>query len=220
MEQKLKSVIKYELCRIVIKNHINIINELNMILEEKNGYKYYPKLEKHFLTSLKIKYDTYNNFLIKDQNKKVTFSLLSKTINNFLSTIKFNTINLFNNEKHLFKYLIIKNLYNSPILLPLDFQHNLIKYKYNYDKKYMRHKFPYFFDNNNNPFYDVIYIIKMENPFYYYININNKILYDTILICCNNKKFNIMFELDIHNMYCYNLINNYPKILTKEIYSL
>ena len=43
--------------------------------------------------------------------------------------------------------------------------------------------------------FDIVYMIKTENP-HYYIDGNNSTFCDTILICCNNNKFNIMFELD------------------------
>jgi hypothetical protein len=221
-----KTIIEYKLCRNVMKNQTDIINELNIILKEQNGYKYNAnpkKLKKHFPASVNRHYDEYNNYLIKSQSKnnKVSFSLSSKTIieqiDNFLSTAtrRYNTINMFNNKKELFDCLIIKNKYDLPILSPLVLRHNLVKYN---DEKDINYRFPYFFDKNNRPFYDVIYIIKTENP-HFYIDANNKTLCDTILICCNIKTFNILFELDIHNPYYRQLTNKYPEPLIKEIYN-
>ena len=221
-----KLTIEYKLCKHIIVNQTNIINELNIILKEKNGYKYnlkIKKLKKHFPASLNINYDTYNNFLIKEQskNKKISFSLSSKKIMEqidiFLSTAlrRFNSINIFKNNNDLFQCLITKNLYNLPILSPLDLRHNLIKYD---NEKDITNRFPYFFNNSGRSFYDTIYIIKTENQ-HFYIDANNKTLCDNILICCNKKIFNIMFELSINNQYYYHLTNNYHEPLIKEIYT-
>jgi hypothetical protein len=226
MEDFRKTIIEFNLCRKIMKNQTDIINELNIILKEQNGYKYNAKpkkLKKHFPASVNRNYDEYNNSLIKSQNKnnRLSFSLSSKTIieqiDNFLSTAtrRYNTINIFKNDNDLFECLITKNSYNLPILSPLDLRHNLIKYN---NKTDIKDRFPYFFDKNNRPFYDVIYIIKTENP-HFYVDANNKTLCDTILICCNIKIFNIFFELDIHNPYYRHLTNNYPEPLIKEIYN-
>ena len=226
MEDFRKTIIEFNLCRKIMKNQTDIINELNIILKEQNGYKYNAKpkkLKKHFPASVNRNYDEYNNSLIKSQNKnnRLSFSLSSKTIieqiDNFLSTAtrRYNTINIFKNDNDLFECLITKNSYNLPILSPLDLRHNLIKYNNETD---IKHRFSYFFDKNNRPFYDVIYIIKTENP-HFYVDANNKTLCDTILICCNIKTFNIFFELDIRNPYYRHLTNNYPEPLIKEIYN-
>lgn len=226
MEDFRKTIIEFNLCRKIMKNQTDIINELNVILKEKNGYKYNSKTEKikkHFPASITTNYDAYNNFLIKEQskNRRVSFSLSSKNIieqiDNFLLTAmrRYNTINIFNNDNDLFECLITKNAYNLPILSPLDLRHNLIKYDCETD---IRYRFPYFFDKDNRPFYDVIYIIKTENP-HFYVDANNKTLCDTILICCNIKTFNILFELDIHNTHYRHLTNKYPEPLIKEIYN-
>ena len=172
MEDDHKTKIEFNLCRTIMKNHEYIINELNIILKEQNGYKFNAKpkkVKKYFPASVNRNYDEYKNSLNKSQSKnnKVSFSLLSKTIieqiNNFLSTAirRYNTINIFKNDNDLFNCLNTKNLYNLPILSPLDLRHNLIKYNNETDIKY---RFPYFFDKNNRPFYDCIYIIKTENP--------------------------------------------------------
>lgn len=226
MEDFRKTIIEFNLCRKIMKNQTDIINELNIILKEQNGYKYNAKpkkLKKHFPASVNRNYDEYNNSLIKSQSKnnRLSFSLSSKTIieqiDNFLSTAtrRYNTINIFKNDNDLFECLITKNSYNLPILSPLDLRHNLIKYNNETD---IKHRFPYFFDKNNRTFYDVIYIIKTENP-HFYVDANNKTLCDTILICCNIKTFNIFFELDINNPYYRHLTNNYPEPLIKEIYN-
>lgn len=226
MEDCRKTIIEFNLCRKIMKNQTDIINELNIILKEQNRYKYNAKpkkLKKHFPASVNRNYDEYNNSWIKSQSKnnRLSFSLSSKTIieqiDNFLytATRRYNTINIFKNDNDLFECLITKNSYNLPILSPLDLRHNLIKYNNETD---IKHRFPYFFDKNNRPFYDVIYIIKTENP-HFYVDANNKTLCDTILICCNIKIFNIFFELDIHNPYYRHLTNNYPEPLIKEIYT-
>ena len=69
MEYYRKTNIEFNLCRKIIRNQTDIINELNVILKEKNGYKYNSKTEKikkHFPASINTNYDTYNNFLIKE----------------------------------------------------------------------------------------------------------------------------------------------------------
>jgi hypothetical protein len=222
MEDYRKSIIEYNLCKQIIKNQTNIINELNVVLNEKTGYKYnskIKKIQKHFPASLNTNFDTYNKSLSK--NRRVSFSLSSKNIieqiENFLytATRRYNTINMFNNENDLFECLITKNSYRLPILTPLDLRHNLIKYN---DEKDIRYRFPNFFDKDNRPFYDVIYIIKTENP-HFYIDANNKTLCDTILICCKNTTFNIMFELDTLNPYYSDINKIYHEPLIEEIYN-
>ena len=226
MEYYRKTIIEFNLCRQLIRNQTDIINELNVILKEKDGYKYNSKTEKikkHFPASINTNYDTYNTFLIKEQskNRRVSFSLSSKNIieqiDIFLSTSirRYNTINIFKNDNDLFEYLITKNSYNLPLLSPLDLRHNLIKYNNETD---IKQRFPYFFDINNRPFYNVIYIIKTENP-HFYVDANNKTLCENILICCKNTTFNIMFELDKQNPYYSHLTKNYPEPLIEEIYN-
>ncbi len=222
-----KSIIEYNLCKRIMKNQIQIINELNIILKEQNGYKYNSKLKKikkHFPACLLINYEEYVSFLNKEhsKNKTVSFSLSSKPIIEQISSIlytatrRYNTINIFNNEDDLFEYLHIKNIYNIPILTPLDLRYNLIKYE---SEQEIRNIYPYFFNTNNKPFYNVIYRIKTENP-HFYVDSNNKTLCDTILICCNGKIFNIMFELDIFNPYYSYLTNtNYSNNLIQELYN-
>lgn len=169
MENFRKIIIEFNLCRKIMKNQTDII------LKEQNGYKYNAKpkkLKKHFPASINRNYNEYNNSLIKSPNKnnRLSFSLSSKTIiehiDNFLSTAtrRYNTINIFKNDNYLFECLITKNSYNLPILYPLDLRYNLIKYN---NKTDIKHRLPYFFDKNNRPFYDVIYIIKTENPHFY-----------------------------------------------------
>lgn len=59
MEDFRKTIIEFNLCRKIMKNQTNIINELNVILKEKDGYKYNSKIEKikkHFPASINTKY--------------------------------------------------------------------------------------------------------------------------------------------------------------------
>jgi hypothetical protein len=42
-----KTIIEFNLCTKIMKNQTNIINELNVILKEKAGYKYNSKTEKN-----------------------------------------------------------------------------------------------------------------------------------------------------------------------------
>ena len=146
MEDFRKTIIEYNLCKKIMTNQTIIINELNVILKEQNGYKYNSKtdkIKKHFPASVNTNYNTYNNFLIKEhsKNRRVSFSLSSKTIieqiDNFLSTAtkRYNTINIFKNDNDLFECLIKKNSYNLPILSQLDLRHNLIKYNNETDIK-------------------------------------------------------------------------------------
>ena len=218
-----KTTIEYNLCNIIIKKQRDIVDELNIILKQQNGYKCNmksEKIKKHSPASVNIKYETHNKMLIKENNKnrKVSYSLSSKPfieqINNILSTAtrRYDTINILDNDT-LFGSLYIKNKYNFPISSPLDLRHNLIKYEGYIE---IRNKYPNFF-YKDRAFYDVIYTIKTENP-HFYIDGYNKTLCDTILICCNAKIFNIMYELDESNPYYNFLFNNYPEHLIKEMY--
>jgi hypothetical protein len=206
--------IEYYLCKQIIETHTNIINELNVILKEKDGYKYNSKnkkIKKHFPASVNIDKDTYKFFLTKElsKNRKVSYSLSSKTvpeqIDNILFTAirRYNTMNMFNDKKNLLEILIEKNIGNFPALTPLDLRHNLSKYKCVKD---IKNKYPGYFDKNNRLFYDVIYTIKTENVISF-VDANNKTFCDTILICCHGKIFNIMFELDMKNPYYSELTN-------------
>jgi hypothetical protein len=224
-----KTIIQFKLCREIIRINIDYMRELNIILKEKDGYKYNKKMQKikkHFPASVNTNYITYNNYLIKEQNKnknnKISYSLSSKRIteqiDEFLSTAtrRYNFVNAFKADSNLYKSLFNGNLHNLHILSPLDLRHNLIKYNNETDTK---KRFPYFFDEENRPFYNVIYIIKTENPFFY-VDANNKTPCDSILICCcENKTFNIMFELDKKNPYYSNLNKNYPEELIEKIYN-
>lgn len=224
-----KTMIEYKLCKTIMKNKTNIINELNVILKEKNGYKYnkkQKKIKKHFPASICANvdrnYDEYNNYIVKLQgkNNKVSYSLSSKPIeyqiNNILSTAtrRYNIINIFKNYNDLFNILYKKNICNLHTLSPIDFRQYLTKYNNKID---MKNRFSYFFDNNNRQFYDVIYTIKTENP-HFYIDAHKKTLCDTMLICCNGKIFNIFFELDIYDPYK-KLTYIYYEPLIKEMYN-
>ena len=46
MEDFRKTIIEFNLCRKIMKNQTDIINELNIILKEQNGYKYNAKPKK------------------------------------------------------------------------------------------------------------------------------------------------------------------------------
>lgn len=220
-----KSITEYNLCMQIIENQKNIFNELNIILNQQNGYKYnsrLKKIKKHFPATIIENYDDYKNFLIKNKvkNKKVSFSVSSKNIieqiNNFLLTSerRYNTLNIFNNNIELLKCLITKNLYNLQILTPLDMRYNLNKYN---GFTQIKNKFPEFVDKNRLH-YDVIYIIKTENP-HFYIDATNTTLCDTILICCSNKIFNIMFELDINNKHYRDISLTHLEKYIQKIYN-
>ena len=122
---------------------------------------------------------------------------------------------MFNGEINLYENLLIKHTHNSLIWSPLDLRHNLIKYEYETE---MRSRFPYFFDKYDRQFYDIVYLIKTENPFYYVDAHKNKFC-DTILICCKNKTYNIMFELDTRKPYYKHLPHINPQPIIANIYN-
>ncbi len=47
MEDFRKTIIEFNLCKKIMRNQTDIINELNVILKEKDGYKYNSKTEKN-----------------------------------------------------------------------------------------------------------------------------------------------------------------------------
>ena len=224
-----KYIIENNLCKEIIKNHRDIIDELKIILKQNSGYKHNnnkEKLKKHFPAFKLIPYDKTMITVGKTKdNKIVSCSISSKDIteqlNNILLTAerRYNLTNTFNDEEELLSLLITKHKYNLAILSPLDNRNNLIKYD---NEEQMRNKFPGFIDKKTGRFFfNVIYIIKTENP-YFYINKTNKTFCDSILICCKDKTFNIMFELDTNNPYYPNLnykYNEHNEQLIKDIYN-
>ena len=69
MDDFCKTIIEYNLCKKIMKNQTNIINELNIILTKKITITiqktYKIKIKKTFHASVNTNYGTYNNFLIK-----------------------------------------------------------------------------------------------------------------------------------------------------------
>jgi len=108
----------------------------------------------------------------------------------------------------------LQYIHNIQTMSILDFRRNLIKYD---NPEIIKKNFPNFCDKNNIPFYDTIYIIKNEN-IHKQIDYNNKTMCDNILICCNKKTFNIMFETDKINPYYKNFKYNINEISIKELY--
>jgi len=202
-----------------------ILNELTIILKQEDGYAYntkQEKIKKHFPDSLNMKYDKYNIFLIKEEskNRKISFSLSSTNIaqqlDEYLNTAirRYNGINMFNYNTKPDSDLHLQYIHNIQTMSILDFRRNLTKYD---NPKDIINRLPYFCDRNNRPFYDIIYIIKTEN-IHKQIDYNNKTMCDNILICCNKKTFNIMFESDKINPYYKNFKYNINEISIKELF--
>ena len=66
MEDFRKTIIEFNLCRKIMKNQTDIINELNIILKQQNKYKYNAKpkkIKKHFPASVNRNYDEFNTWL-------------------------------------------------------------------------------------------------------------------------------------------------------------
>ena len=199
-----RSNIEFKLCKEIIKEHTEILNELSVILNDKDGYSYTSnsnKHKKHFPAGIPIDYNKHSN-LFKNK-KNLSFSLSSKPVNKQILSIlntairRHNMIRMFDNDIELFKNIIIQNTCNIPILSPIDLRDNLVKYS----KNDIRNKYKC---------YDVVYLIKTEN-FINYVNKTNKTLCDTILICCNDKTYHIMFNTD-------NIIN-YEDVWIEKIYN-
>jgi len=202
-----KMRISYNNFRKIKSDAKNILNEVTIILKQENGYKYnsnVEKIKKHFPACLNIQH---NIFLIKEEskNKKISFSLSSKDITTsqlegYLNTTirRYNGINMFYYTTKTDSDLHLQYIHNMQTMSILDFRHNLSKYEGDNIKK----RLPLFCDKDNRSLYDIIYIIKNENI---HKQIDNKTICDNILICCNKKIFNIMFENDNVNPY----YNNY-----------
>jgi hypothetical protein len=220
-----KMRISYNNFRNIKSKSKNILNEITIILKQEDGYTYNTKREKikkHFPASLDIKYDKYNIFLIKEEskNRKISFSLSSNNITQqleeYLNTAirRYNGINMFNYNTKTDSDLHLQYIHNIQTLSILDFRHNLTKYD---NPEIIKKNFPHFCDKNDRIFYDTIYIIKNEN-IHKQINYNNKTMCDNILICCNKKTFNIMFETDKINPYYNNFKYNINEISIKELF--
>lgn len=202
--------IEFNLSKKILEEHEIIINEIRNILNGNTNYKYNSKnkkIKKHF-PAINTDYDEFNNTLNKHilKNNPISYSLSSKNIDEQINFIletglrRFNLSNIYNNEDTLKQCIIANNYckdsYNK-ILLPIDIRNDLQKFI----GPDIKNKFPKFFDKQNNRnMFDLVYMIKTENP-HYYIDGNSSTFCDTILICCNdnNNKFNIMFELDKNN---------------------
>jgi len=220
-----KMRISYNKFREIKRESKNILNELTIILKQEDGYKYnsnVEKIKKHFPTTLNIKYDKYNIFLIKEEskNRKISFSLSSNNITSHLdeylntATRRYNGINMFKYNTKTDSDLHLQYIHNIQTMSILDFRRNLTKYD---NPEIIKKNFPHFCDKNDRIFYDTIYIIKNEN-IHKQIDYNNKTMCDNILICCNKKTFNIMFETDKINPYYKNFKYNINEISIKELY--
>jgi hypothetical protein len=126
-----RSNTEFNLCKQIIEIYTDIINELNVILKEKDGYKYNSKKEKikkHFPVSVNIDKEKYYIFLTKElsKNRKVSYSLSPETVSKQIESILFtamrrhNIMNMFNDDKNLLELLNAKNICNFPTLTPLD----------------------------------------------------------------------------------------------------
>lgn len=180
----------------IINEHLTIAEELNKILKNETKYKYSNKkykIKKHFPATV-LTYDECKEKLNKYECKKVSFSLSSKTINEQITEI-LDTLNRRINTT------TILGQFNA-----LEIRHNLSKYNNLID---ITQKFPEFV-HNERVFFDIVYVIKTENPHFYINhnkNLNKNTFCDSILICCIKNKYHIMFSLDEKNSYYKNLIN-------------
>jgi hypothetical protein len=198
--------------KIFLEKH-QIINELDIILNQTNGYKYNKnknKIKKHFCKNLNIHYDDIN---VKNPH---SISLSSKNINDQLlfilneAKMRFNFIDVLNNNN----IIIYKNLYNINLLTLIDLRNLLNKY----EGLEIKNKFPEFFINNRI-FYDVVYTIYAPNNVYY-IHLNKQKICNKILVCIKNKTINIMFDLKKDKIfYSYLEDINLDETLIKYFYS-
>lgn len=219
--------VEYDLNKSVFKTIKDILNELKIILNEENGYRYNPSLKKHkkyFAASLDIPFDKHQLLVIKEKSKNrvVSYSLSSKPIKEQISIDMYlaservyNLIHYYSDENTLLNCVYINNIDYIPTLLPMKLRYDLVKYD---NKQSIKNKFPDFFnEKDNRQYYDVIYTIKSENNKYKYIDATNETYCDTILICCNNKEFNIFWESVPKNIEN-NRLDEYDKQLIKEWY--
>lgn len=212
-----KSDTELNLCKEIIENATLIKDDLSEILNEENGYMYNKnpeKLKKHFSAAINMSYTNFIIYLTKqiDSGCTISFSLSSKPvleqIKGFLDSAiqRFNLVNMYNDNKLLTDCVVRQNMTGVKILTPLDLSHYLVKYD---NEESIKNKFPHFTRADATQMFDVIYSIKTENPDLY-MDAKNKTICDTILVCCDSKTFNIMFELDKDNPYYINIIEEYP----------
>jgi hypothetical protein len=201
----------------VISRFNAIYNELIIILNQKNGFTYNNKSKKNRKHNPKsvntdpivLLFCDYINIYQKN-NSKHSFSLLKDSIDEHLVKIKetfqrrINIVNVFNGipliERKKIHYInilkITDNNKNISILNALDFKSTVIKYTGNE----INMAFPEFVRPDSALMFDTIYLIKNENPHSYINNsdgFNN--ISNSILICCNNKIFNILYRTINHN---------------------
>lgn len=211
MLNNLKDYNEYNEGKKIIADQNKIYEELECILNERNGYKYTEKKKKHkkhFPASCGIKYDDY---MKKYEYEYASCSLSSNTIKeqllNYLKEAEMNknSLNSFFGSytiEHIIKKNAFEYVLNGSVLSPLDFKYNLFSVKKNNIKQF----FPEFVAKDGRTMYKKIYSIKTCNP-HYQIN-NNEEMQDTILICIEelkNKKsktFHVMFGLNKLNNCC------------------
>jgi hypothetical protein len=208
-----KIIIEIELQNKIFIEKQQIINELNIILNQINGYKYNKKkdkIKKHFCKILNIAYDDIN---IKNPH---SISLSSKNIHSQLlfifneANMRFNFINALNN----YGCILCKNYYNINSLTLVDLRNLLNKY----EGLQIKNKFPEFFINNRI-MYDTVYTIHAPNNMYY-IHLNKQKFCNTILVCIKNKIINIMFDLEKDKIfYSYLEDINLDETLIKYFYN-
>lgn len=194
----IKIRLKNKICKKIVKDHENILNELKIILNDEEDYKYNSnskKIKKHFPGIIFTDFNEFKNYVNKKYpNKKVTFSLLNNDIKFQIKEIletaerRYNTTKIFDYKKINSMNISRKN----PILTQINLKNELIKY----EEKDIIIKYPEFYDKKNNrSYYEKIYCIKTENP-HFYIDYNEANLCNIIMICVKDKIYNIMFDLD------------------------
>jgi hypothetical protein len=203
-EQKFRIASDLYLCLIIKQEHKHIKDELDIILHQKDEYKCNEasqKIIKHFPATTNMTYEMYKTKINKDirKNRTISFSISSKSLDEQRKFIystaerRYNNTNLVPEDAYFSLLKLQEQMYPNKILgIPINERHNLLKYS---KKEDIQNKYPGFFDESGRAFYDTIYAIKTEN-IHYYINANERSLCDTILVCCNGKIFNLMFELD------------------------
>ncbi len=183
-----------------IKEIIKEINDsdtykkhLNIILDQKNGYKYesIQKYIKHFPAAHDRRYEKCT--------PTGSFSLSSKDVPTQLQDIK-ETVNRRNNMMHIIPRdkivdcLIMNYIGKYNVLTPLAFKNNIIKYESPESKRSIYKKLNFADPDVRSERFDVIYAIKTEN-WIHYVNNRKKTFCDTIFVCVKaNKQFQIMFD--------------------------
>ena len=209
----LKRVLReYVQCKQIMQLHSLIVRDLEIILNEQQGWKQNTKpkkIKKHFAKEKSKDYLEWHNWI--NSKKNISCSISSDKVRDQIQKIlqeanhrNNHTKSIGSNDAMLWQYLKLNNGTRT-IQTPLDLEHNLNVF---IEKKEIESRFPWTkCPKRTECMYTRIYSIRTANP-HRYVHIDDKTFCNTILICCTkDNDFNVMFEYESGGIYSFDGAN-------------